>query len=535
MDVLAIGFGIAGGLALFLYGLHMLSESLKKVVGEKIKQFLARMTKNPVKGCFFGALTSATLQSSGLTMVILIGLINAGALTLSQGIGVMLGSEIGTTITAQIVASNVGTIFYPLIAFGFLLSILPKNKKYRNIGQVILSVGLVYLGMNIMSGSIRPLQDEPALNAFLYTLGQFPLYGLLGGVIIASIFNSSTALMGLVISLGINDMITLEAAIAILLGANIGSCVTGIMASFGSSLSSKRLSLTQLIINIIGASLFFPFITYFAGLIAMTSADLPRQIANAHTVFNVTVTVIMLPLVGLLVLFVKRLMPGEEIVIRRGPEFIDEKLLAAPSIALSQAEKEVRRIGNLTYEMLDKAISAIQNNRKEAIAKVKELEGIVDEVYGAIEKFLDDSRFANLSENELKKLAYLKHSATDIERVGDHANYLAELAEKKMKEALPFSEEAKKELDNMSFKSKIISQKALVALEGQNEEVVKTVKELKEEIDRLHRVCEANHIRRLEYKKCDPLGGILFVDVLRNLERVANHSTNIANATLLGF
>ncbi len=307
------------------------------------------------------------------------------------------------------------------------------------------------------------------------------------------------------------------------------------MASFGSSLSSKRLSLTQLVINIIGVLLFFPFITNFAGIIAMTSSDLPRQIANAHTVFNITVTIIMLPLVSLLVILVKRLMPGEEIVIKRGTEFIDEKLLAAPSIALSQAEKEIRRTGDLTYEMLDKAISAIQDNKKEAIAKVKELEGIVDEVYHAIDKFLEDSRFANLSENELKKLAYLKHSVTDIERVGDHANYLAELAEKKIKKSLSFSEDAKKELDTMRIKTKMIYEKALVALEGENEEVVKSVQELKDEIDRLHRVFEANHVRRLEYKKCDPLVGIIFVDILRNLERVANHSTNIANATLLGF
>ena len=535
MDVLAIAFGIVGGLAVFLYGLYMLSDGLKKVVGEKIKQLLARLTNNPLKGCFFGALTAATLQSSGLTMVILIGLINASVLTLSQGIGVMLGSEIGTTITAQIVASNVGIIFLPIIAFGFLLSILAKNKRYRNIGQVILSLGLVYLGMNIMSSSIQPLQDEPALKAFLYNLGQFPLSGLLGGVIVTSIFNSSTALMGLVISLGINNLITLEAAIAIILGANIGSCVTGIIAAVGSSLSSKRLSLTQLVINIIGVSLFFPFITNFAGLIAMTSGNLPRQIANAHSVFNITVTLIMLPSVSFLVSFVKRLLPGEEIKIKRGTEFIDEKLLAAPSIALSQAEKEVLRIGNLTYEMLDKAISAIQNNKKETIAKVMELEGIVDEIYHAIDKFLDDSRFVNLSEKELKKLAYLKHSATDIERVGDHANNLAELAEKKLKKALPFSEDAEEELTTICVKTKMIYEKALIALEGENKEVVKTVQELEDEIDRLQRVFEANHIRRLKYKMYDPLVGIIFVDILRNLERVADHSTNIANAILLGF
>jgi phosphate:Na+ symporter len=173
MDILAIAFGVIGGLALFLYGLILLSDGLKKVVGEKLKQLLTKMTNNPIKGAFFGALTSATVHS-GLTMVILIGLINAGVLTLSQAIGVMLGSEIGTTITAQIVASDIGIVFYPMIAVGFLISILAKNQRYKSIGQVLLSLGLVYLGMNILSGSIRPLQNDPALESFLYSLGQFP-------------------------------------------------------------------------------------------------------------------------------------------------------------------------------------------------------------------------------------------------------------------------------------------------------------------------------------------------------------------------
>jgi phosphate:Na+ symporter len=534
MDVLAIAFGVVGGLAVFLFGLYMLSDGLKKVVGEKLKQLLAKATNNPLKGAFLGAITAATVHS-GLTMVILMGLLNAGVLTLAQSIGVMLGSEIGTTITAQLVASDIGIIFYPIIAFGFLLSIASKNEKYKNLGQVILSLGLLYLGMSIMSGSIRPLQDEPALKNFLHSLGQFPISGLLAGALLTAMFNSSTALMGLVLSLGINDLISLEAAIAVILGANIGSCVTGLMATFGSSLSAKRLSLTQIVINIIGALLFFPFIANFAGLISMTSADLPRQIANAHSVFNITVTLIMLPLVGVLASVAKRLLPGVEIKIKRGTEFIDEKLLAAPSIALSQAEKEVLRMGDLTFEMLDKATSAIQNDTKEAIAKVKELEGIVDEIYRTVDKFLDDSRFANLNEKELRKLALLKHSLNDIERVGDHANNLVELAERKMKKALTFSKIAKEEIATMCAKAKMIYEKALVALESENEEVVKTVRKIEMDIDRLQRVFESNHIRRIENKICNPLMGIVFVDILRNLERIGDHSTNIANAVLLGF
>ncbi len=534
MDIIPIVLGIIGGLAVFLYGLHLLSNSLKKAVGERLKQLLTRVTGNPLKGAFFGALSAAAVHS-GLTMVILMGLLNAGVLTLSQGIGIMLGSEIGTTITAQLVASDIGLVSYPLIAIGFLLSILAKNEKYKNVGQVILSLGLLYLGMNLMSSSIRPLQDEPALKNFLYGLGQFPLSGLLAGIVITAIFNSSTALMGLVLSLGMNNMITLDAGIAILLGANIGSCVTGLMASFGSSLSAKRLSLTQVLVNVVGVLLFFPFIPNFAGLIAMTSAELPRQIANAHSIFNITCTLIMLPIVGLLASVVTRLMPGEEIRIQRGTKFVNEKLLVAPSIALSQAEKEVLRMGSLTRDMLSKAIAAIQNDEKEAIAKVKELEGIVDEIYHSVDKFLNDNRFTNLNEKEFKKLAYMKHSLNDIERVGDHANNLAELAERKMKKTLQFSEDAKKELAIMSAKTEAIYSKALVALEGENEENVKTVRELEEEIDRMQRVFEANHIRRLENKICNPLGGIIFVDILRNLERVGDHSTNIANAVLLGF
>jgi phosphate:Na+ symporter len=534
MDILTVVFGVVGGLAIFLYGLYMLSDGLKKVVGDKLKQLLARVTNNPVKGAFFGALTSAAVHS-GLTMVILMGLLNAGVLTLSQAIGVMLGSEIGTTITAQIVASDIGIIVYPLIASGFLLSILAKDARYKNLGQVILSLGLLYLGMNIMSSSIQPLQNEPSLKTFLYNLGQFPISGLLAGAALTALFNSSTALMGLLLSLGMNNMITLEASVAVILGANIGSCITGLMATFGSSLSAKRLSLTQVLINLTGALLFFPFITGFAGLIAVTSTELPRQIANAHSVFNITVTLIMLPLVGLLASLVKRFLPGEEIRIKRGTEFIDEKLLAAPSIALSQAEKEVLRMGRLTTEMLDKASSAIKDGKKEAIAKVKELEGIVDEVYHAVDKFLNDGRFANLSEKEFRKLAYLKHCLNDIERVGDHANNLAELAEKIIKKNLTFSEDAQKEIATMFLKAKDIYEKALVALESENEEVVKTIRELEAQIDRLQKVFEANHIRRLENKTCNPLAGIIFVDVLRNLERVGDHSTNIANAILLGF
>jgi len=468
-------------------------------------------------------------------MITLIGMINAGIMTLRQGIGVMLGSEIGTTVTAQLIAFKIGVYFLPLIAFGFFLSFVAKTRKYKIIGQMILSFGLIYLGMNIMSTSIQPLQNEPGLTDFLFNLGQFPLYGLILGITITAIFQSSSATMGLVISLGVNNLITLPAAIAIVLGANVGTCITGGLASIGSSLSSKRLTMAQLTINAIGVLLFFPFITNLSGLLQMTSSDLSRQIANFHSIFNVTITVLMLPLIGFLVTVVKRLVPGKELAIKWGTKFIGEKLLNVPSIALSQAEKEVNRMGEITYEMLDKATSAVIDDQERSIGKVKRMEEAVDEINKAVDRFLNEIRSEDLSERELRKLACLKHSINDIERVGDHANNLVELAEKKQKGTLKFSKEAKDEIVIMCTKTKQIYEFALTALADQNKEVIQKVRNLEDEIDNLQRVFEENHVRRLENKISSPLIGIVFVDILRNLERVADHSTNIANAMLLGF
>jgi len=224
----------------------------------------------------------------------------------------MLGSEIGTTITAQLIVFKIGVYYLPVIAFGFFLSFLAKDRTHKSIGQTILGFGILFLGMNIMSTSIKPLQSEAAFVNFLISLGEVPIFGVIVGMVFTGVLQSSSALTGLVISMGINDLISLNAAIAIIIGANIGTCFTGLFASMGSSLSSKRLVLAQLIINIAGVAIFFPFLTYFAVLVEMTSSDLPRQIANSHTLFNIIVTAVMLPLTGSLVVAVGKLLPGTE-------------------------------------------------------------------------------------------------------------------------------------------------------------------------------------------------------------------------------
>jgi len=535
MDLVPIIFGTIGGLALFLYGLHTLSDGLKKVAGDKFKTILGKITDNPLKGCLVGAFTTSVMQSSSLTMVTLIGLINAGLLTLSQGIGVMLGSEIGTTITAQLIALKVGIYYLPVIAFGFFLSFLAKERKYKSIGQIILGFGILFLGMNIMSTSIKPLQNEPAFTNFLIGLGEVPIFGVIVGMVFTSVLQSSSALTGLIISMGMNNLISLNAAIAIIIGANVGTCVTGLFASMGSSLSSKRLVLAQLVINIIGVGMFFPFLTHFAAFVEMTSSNLPRQIANSHAIFNIIVTALMLPLIGFVVVIVKKLLPGEEKRVERGTKFIDKKLLNTPSVALSQVDKEIVRMAEMTQEMLDKATKAILSDDYALIKTVIEREKVVDQLHEAIHRFLDDIPSENLSESELRRLACLTHSINDVERVGDHANNLVELAEKRLEKGVSFSEAAIEELKKMSQTTNLAYETALAALMDENKKLVRKVRELESETDVLQRTFEANHVQRLEKKICDPVSGIIFVDILRNLERVADHSSNIANVVLLGF
>jgi phosphate:Na+ symporter len=282
-------------------------------------------------------------------------------------------------------------------------------------------------------------------------------------------------------------------------------------------------------------AIFFPFLNQFAAFIEMTSSDLPRQIANSHTVFNIIVTAIMLPLTGSLVVIAKKLLPGEEKKVERGTRFIDKKLLNTPSVALSQADKEVIRMAKMTYEMMEEATKAILSDDYGLIETVIEGEKIVDQLHEDIHRFLDAIPTENLSESELRRLACLTHSINDIERVGDHANNLVELAERRLKERLSFSETAIEELKKMSQTTSLAYETALTALMDENKKLVQKVRELESETDALQRTFEANHVQRLERKLCDPVSGIIFVEILRNLERVADHSNNIANAILLGF
>jgi len=538
MDLISIIFGVFGGLSLFLFGLKTLSDGLNKVAGERMKNMLEKLTNKPYKGVFVGAFTTSVIQSSSITMVTLIGLINAGLLTFTQAVGVMLGAEIGTTITAQLIAFKVGIYYLPMITIGFFIYFFTKDKKYHYIGQTILGFGILFLGMSIMSNSVKPLRSDPNFLELLKNFGQIPLLGILAGAIFTGIIQSSSATTGLVIAMGMENVITLPSAIALIFGANIGTCVTGLIASIGSSLSSKRTAVAQLMVNVTGVLLFLPFLSQFANIVALTSIDLARQIANAHTIFNVIVTLIMLPLVGVIVNFVTKILPGEEIKIERGTRYIDKKLLNAPTLAISQASKEVDRMANISAKMLEMSIEALLTENQKLPKIVYKKEESVDELHDEIDHYLEmisSSKGKELTKKDSEHLARLNHSITDIERIADHAVNIAEYAEYRVKNNIKFSNFAKKEVNKLYKKVKSALDKSILSLKKTDRELAEEVLKIEEEIDMMEKKFNEEHMKRLKEGICAPTAGVVFIEILRNLERVGDHATNIANAVLVGF
>ncbi len=536
MNQFNIVIQVLAGLALFLYGIRLLSNGLKKIAGSKLKKLLERMTSNKYKGILVGAVTTALIQSSSLTMVTQIGLMNAGLLTLEQSIGIILGQEIGTTVTAQIVAFPIGNFFFLMIIAGFVLYMFPKFKKYKHIGQILLGFGILFLGMKTMSGGAKGIMDYPIILDALIRFGTIPILGVIAGAVFTGIVQSSSATTGLVIAMGVNNVISLPAAIALILGANIGTCVTGAIASIGSCKSAKRAAFIQIFINVVTIAIFIPFIQPFSTLITMTAANLPRQIANAHTIYNLASILIILPFTRYIVILTKKIIPGELVKTEeRESRFLDERFLRAPFMALSQAAKEVNRISKIALDMLDMSMHALLKNDEKVAREVFEKEDLIDDLCYFAENYLDKIPTNELSAYEFQKHIKLLHAITDIERTADLSNNIAVSAIEKINKDKEFTKVAEEEMAIMFEKSRLAFKDSVKALKNEDKELAKKVTELEDQIDTLERKFKRNHIRRLKAGNCDIRSDVIFSDTLRNLERIGDHADNIASSLLTTF
>lgn len=532
MSAVSILMTSAGGLALFLYGLRVLSTSLKRVVGARMVSLFERLTGRAYRGLIVGAATSGMLQSSSMTMVLLIGLINASALTLKQGIGLMLGSEVGTTITAQLVAFKIGAYALPVLAIGFALSEIFRGRRAADVGRILLGFGLLFLGMNILSGGLHGLAESALVLSLFRQCSSQPLLGILVGAGVTAVIQSSSATTAVVIALGAADLVTLPAAIALALGANIGTTVTGQIASIGASLSARRLARTQLLVNVAGVALISPFIPWFSHWVSLTSASLPRQIANAHTLFNATMALAMLPAVGGLAWIAQRMVTGQDAGVRAMPAFLSKQFLSTPSVALTQARKELMRMTAFTERMITLCRQGLLQQDPHALVAVLEIEQTVDILQHSIEEYLDHIPVDGLSEKESHRLHLLQHVTGDVERVGDQAVNIAQRSRSLLQASHALSSAAREDLDHLFQTSMALYARALAALSVEDPDLAEEALRLEDEVDRLERMYKEHHLVRLGRGECDPSAGILYVEILHNLERIGDHAVNIAGDVL---
>ena len=526
-------FSVAGGLAIFLFGLRVLSDALKRTIGDRMRSLLERLTGRPYRGAIVGALTSGILQSSSMTMVLLIGLINAGVLTLSQGIGVMLGSEIGTTLTAQIIAFKIGQYYMPIVALGFVLSEVFRGKRAGDVGRMILGFGLLFLGMTVVTTGLKGLTESPGILHLLQSCGGNVILGVLVGAAVTAVIQSSSAMTALVLALGSTGLITLPAAVALILGANIGTTVTAQIASIGASLSSRRLAVTQLAVNVLGVAVFVPFVPWYSRIIAMTSPSLTRQIANAHTFFNVVVTLALIPCVGGLVWLAERLIRGRERGTSAMPMHLGEEFLATPAIAVRQAQRELVRMGDMTLEMLRSCRIGVLERSPAETASVYEVEEAVDQLDDAVDAFVDRIDGSLLTGKDERRLHVLHHVAADIERVGDQAVNIAVRTDRLLRDGRQLSEAASGELRTMFDRATALYARSLEALRSEGVDVAREALADEKELDKLEALFKAHHVSRVDTERCDPEAGMLFVEILHNLERIGDHAANIAGDVLL--
>ena len=528
IEELTIAFNIIGGLALFMYGVTLLRETLGKISGKRVVRILEKVSDDPIRGMGAGAGATLMTQSSSITVLTLIGFVNAGMMTFRQSVNVMLGSEIGTTITAQLVSFDIGGIFWPLVAIGFFMKMFSKRENIQLAGTVIFSLGLLFLAMEFMKQGAAPLTtDYPFFSTLINDFGAIPIFGILIGALIAGVTQSSSATTSLVIAMGGAGVIALGPAIALVMGANIGTCFLELAAGVGATTPAKRTAVAQTIINIVGVVIFIPFLGPFASLVSTTATELPRQIANAHTIFNVLVSLIFIPLVGLLVRFCERLIPDKEGEVI-GKHFFDDEMLHMPLAALMEAERELINTAERTVQMIVLSKSALLTKNLDDAKKVLRMEDEVDESCRDTEDFIDKIREEELKKEDAIWRVKLLAVLTDIERVGDLASNIAEFVVDKLKNGIAFSEAGKEDVSDMFDLVEETWAIAVKSLKTKDKDLAKVAEKMEDDVDDLERKLKERHVQRVSAGTCVPQADQVFIETLRNLERISDHADNIA-------
>lgn len=508
-----------------MFSIRMLSDTMKRFAGPRLKYILGKTTAGPMRGMFAGTLVTILVQSSSVTVLLLLGLVNAGAMRLRQAVFVILGSEIGTTFTAQIVAFKISVLFFPLIIVGFILrTFFAARERVRGSGEVVFCLGLVFLSMKIMVDGAEPLKEFPQVIELIAHFGVYPLFGIIIGALFTAITSSSSATTSLVIAMSMEGVIDLTSGISLIVGANIGTCVLELIAVIGATIAVKRTGLAQFIINLIGALLIYPVIVPFAEIISKTAGDIPRQIANGHTVFNVAVSCLLLPFSGALISLLEKIVPGEEKEIPDISASLDRHLLKVPALALSRVEEEVYAMVTITAEMLRLAGQRFFLHDKDAGEAVKKYEENIDVMNRALSAYIGQIGTIFLSDRDILRKRAFTHSLTDIERIADLAENLVIYSEQA---EIVFSEPAGRDLKNI-YENAVIAYNAAVDAVRRRRKIVRTdMTSIENQANTLRVELRKKYFKRQARKGGKTAADAFYPAVLRDLERIGSHSLNI--------
>ena len=545
MEYVNIIIPFAGGLGMFIYGMQIMAQGLENAAGNRMKSLLEILTKNKLLGVFLGAAITAVIQSSSATTVMVVGFVNAGLMNLAQAMGVIMGANIGTTVTGWLVSSvEWAEVLSPskmapvAVIAGVVVMLAGKRRSAKDISSIIIGFGLLFIGITTMSDAVEPLREYEGFVNMFVVLGQSPVLGILAGAVVTAIIQSSSASVGILQSLAAAGLVPFSAAIYIIMGQNIGTCVTAVLSSLGAKKNAKTAALMHLLFNIIGTVLFSAVaIIYFellnpqAGVGSITQT----QISMVHTVFNVGTTVLLFPASGLIIKLAKKIGNVKEDEQDRAKVLLDERVLETPGIALQSTLNEAIRMGELVMETMETARDVLFAKEQDAIDKIREDESAVDKLCAGITEYAVKLSTMRISEKEHETVARLLQILSDIERVSDYCENISEYAETMMEKKVSFSDIARSHMEEIMSETIDSYRYAMEAFRENSRENALKVIEKETKIDELEIRLRTKHIARLADNQCNTEAGIVFLDALVGLERISDHARNIAEEVLKGL
>lgn len=530
-------FTFFGGLGIFLFSIKYMGDGLQKSAGDKLRDILDRFTTNPFMGVLVGIIVTILIQSSSGTTVLVVGLVSAGFMNLRQAIGVIMGANIGTTVTAFIIGFDVGEYALPIMALGAFAIFFFKNARIHNIGEVVFGFGGLFLGLELMGDGMKPLREVQAFTDLTVEMSTNPVLGVIAGTLFTVLVQSSSATIGILQQLYAENLVTLDAALPILFGDNIGTTITAVLASLGASIVARRAAAVHVLFNLVGTAIFLLilplFESYVIWIAGILDLETKMQIAFAHGTFNVANTIIQFPLIGLWAYVVTKVIPGEEMSIEYKPKHLDENFIEqSPSIAIGQAKEEILRMGNMSVQGLELTYKYLKERSKRDAELTLQIEEALNNLDSKITDYLVKISSQSLSPQDSTRHNMLMNTVRDIERIGDHFENIIELIQYQESHKLVLTEDAIEDVSEMFELTINTVAKAMTALDENSAELAREVAEQENTIDKMERKFRKNHIARLNEGQCTGQAGVMFVDILSNLERIGDHSVNIAEAIL---